>query len=120
MLPSERIRLGWCQDAEARDAQGVPCEPDDARARSWCATAAIALWPDEPEALETLVEMAFLVMDEDWILDRQTSEHVVSQWNDAPERTLEEVAAALQGVERAVGVGVNVNDPVALLGRPSV
>ena len=104
MLPSERVRLGWCQDAEARDAHGVPCDPDSARARSWCSTAAIALWPHEVEALEILTEMAFLVMDEDWILDRNTSEHVVSEWNDAPKRTLEEVVAVIEDAECEAGV----------------
>ena len=105
MLPSERVRLGWCQNAEARDAHRIPCGSDSARARSWCSTAAIALWPHEAEALEILTEMAFLVMDEDWILDRNTSEHIVSEWNDAPERTLEEVVEVMQQVEMEVGVG---------------
>lgn len=116
MLPSERVRLGWCRDAEARDAHGVPCDPDDACARSWCSTAAIALWPHEVEALEILTEMAFLVMDEDWILDRNTSEHVVSEWNDAPQRTLEEVVGVMEDAEREVGL----RSASALHGEPAL
>lgn len=32
---------GWCQGAEARDANGVPCEPADERARSWSVRGAL-------------------------------------------------------------------------------
>ena len=104
MLPSEYIRIGWCQDTEARDAYGAPCEPTDSNTRSWCPTAAVSLWPDEPEALHILVEMAFRIMDDDYILDKESSEAIVSQWNDAPERTMAEVIAVMQDAEQEAGV----------------
>lgn len=104
MLPSEYIQEGWRQGAEARDIDGNPCEPNDGNARSWCSTAAISLWPDEPQALEILVEMAFLLTDDDRILDQETAEHLIAEWNDAPERTKEAVVATLQEIEGGVGV----------------
>ncbi len=104
MLPSEYIQMGWCQNTEARDAYGVPCEPTDSDARSWCSTAANSLWPDEPEAQHILVEMVFRVMDEEYILDVDSSEGIVSQWNDALERTIDEVIAVMLYAEQEAGI----------------
>ena len=118
MLPSEYIRMGWCQDTEARDAHGVPCEPTDSNARSWCSTAAASLWPDEAEALHILVEMAFRVMDDDYILDKVVSEAIVEQWNDAPERTMAEIIAVMQETEQEAGVraATDANTPLLVGG----
>ena len=70
-----------------------------------------SLWPDAPQALEMLVEMAFLLTDDNWILDQETAEYLIAEWNDAPERTKEEVIATLQEVEEGVGVSAAPTAP---------
>lgn len=93
----ERVRQGWTQRAEARDASGAPCPIKDPDAVSWCLRAAIIK--------EGAFTAGFLTRA---IRDRGFSG--VDEWNDHPGRTQAEVIALLDEI---LGDG----DPVGVLVR---
>jgi hypothetical protein len=82
------IAFGWCQRADATDAQHHPVEPWSARACRWSLLGALAAalgapQQDAPEspALITELRLALIAISElipDWSLQR---------WNDDPSRT---------------------------------
>ena len=84
----------WCQGAAALTKEGRFCRPEDPEAASWCALGAIRRVSDvdifDPVPANAL---AFL---------RDQTSFYLPSWNDVPERTREEVVAALRrAAERA-------------------
>lgn len=92
---------GWCQKAQARDADGLPVGSSLAReAVSWCVTGAVYRASAEVAGgIDIALHDAAMVHLGKML--RLNREQIALQWNDAPERTQGEVVAAL---ERAGGV----------------
>ena len=110
-----RVGDGWTQQAPARDGNGQPVPPTDARARSWSSTGALAFAAETvvpkhthkahierayalATATNELAYQAVLYSDYDrdgtWHVMRATERLI--DWNDAPERTAEEVERAMR------------------------
>jgi hypothetical protein len=88
----ELVVSGWCQGEGAQDEMGRPIEPSSAFARRWSAAGALErVWRravgDQDEALEAF-ERANLAL-------AAAVKDVPQRWNDRPERTQDEVLAAL-------------------------
>jgi len=102
MKPSEYIKKGWCQNSFAALADGTATHTRDPKASAWCAVAAI------------MVSVMFTRPHAEWVgksfaevqnsIINSLCEHLKLtalsplQWNDAPERTQEEVVAALEAI----------------------
>ncbi len=94
------IESSWTQHAEARTADGVPVDPWDTGAVSWSLLGALVAVYDrrarsdgEVLAIGSLRAACARLAD---IVDRD----VLSDWNDLPGRTREEVLAALAEAAR--------------------
>lgn len=79
---AELVGRGWCQQASATDVQGFPVMVTDPRAVRWCADGAILATGASGHAWSVLMRVL-------------GSRYTVTEWNDAPERTQQEVIAAL-------------------------
>jgi hypothetical protein len=93
----ELVVSGWCQGEGAQDEMGRPIEPSSAFARRWSAAGALErVWRraagDQDEALEAF-ERANLAL-------AAAVKDVPQRWNDRPERTRDEVLAALLDARR--------------------
>ena len=89
------VERGWCQRASARNASGIPCEWDEPAACQWCSTGAM------------LHVVSMFVWEHAGALNflRQAiGQHSIVGWNDAPERTKEEVLAAF---DRAIQLSID-------------
>ena len=76
--------MGWTQGVYARDANGLEVPARDSRAVCWCAMGAIdAVTGADPDPGCAIVALSAIV-DE------------IPDWNDATERTAEEVATAME------------------------
>jgi hypothetical protein len=93
-----RVRRGWCQGADARDANGSEVEPWDERAVCWSLLGAlVAVLEDEARfrgdvPIEELAASLYALAD---VIDVDSLAH----WNDAPGRTQAHVVAALAAAE---------------------
>jgi len=91
---------GWCQQADARNADGDQVEPWDPQATSWSLLGAIvsvleAEARDHGEVpLEELAAALYAIAD---VIEVDS----LTQWNDAPERTHHEVVSMLEAAETA-------------------
>jgi hypothetical protein len=88
----ELILGGWCQGMSAQDELGRAIEPSSAFARSWSAPGALErVWRRRPlgdEGALPAFERANLALS-------ATIHDVPQRWNDAVDRTKEQVLAAL-------------------------
>ena len=88
----ERVRRGWCQHELAVDADGEAIAPDDPEAAAWCLVGAV-----DAGVLET----TGCVEDANAVLMRlRGGGGPLSEWNDEPGRTAEEVVERLEGALR--------------------
>ena len=82
--PSDYLKLGWTQRAEARDECGEPVDPSDPHAIRWCLQGAI---------------IASGEMGYNWAIT--TKKHCVgAAWNDRSYRKQSEVLAVVESMER--------------------
>ena len=89
---AELVEMGHCKDVLALDAVGVETAPENAHAVAWCVVGAIVRASHEVGKHQALVPfMAHHGFDVKGMLD----------WNNAPERTADEVAAALRAAAGA-------------------
>ena len=117
-LPSDYVRAGWTQgvirtvdgvvgrwtvDVYARDSDGNVLDNAQARdpeAVAWSAIGALRAWlMGEEDPYE-------VVPKNNSFLEKLQELHgirSISEWNNAPERTADEVADTLESVERALG-----------------
>ena len=88
------VSFGWCQGAEARDADGGETEPWDSQAVEWsllgALVAAVDLPPDPEPAYLGPLRRALSALAE------VVEEPSLARWNDAPERTQEHVIGVLE------------------------
>jgi hypothetical protein len=85
MTAMELIEKGWTQRAFARDRDGRKVLASDPRACKWCIGGAIYLaYPDQTAWLEAVAKLRKVIGDI----------ALPTWWNDAPERTHEEVIEA--------------------------
>ena len=95
MRPSDYLKRGWCQGAEARNAAGEDVDEFIGDPVSWCPIGAtFAAYPgmDGYATREALFGA----------IDRMLKDDEVSNWNDDPDRTQEEVVAFMLEVEKGV------------------
>ena len=109
MLPSQWLDKPekWCKGSYAVTKTGLPVMASDPDACKWCVAGVINLmilknnnWAVFENYLETFRKVAGIV--------KPFTKN--SDWNDAPERTWEEVHAALVETERRLGLLENVNE----------
>jgi hypothetical protein len=84
----------WTQKRIARDNKGWPEPPNHPRACSWCAMGAIAKVQNLPRAPQ-LYDSASKLLAHHLKID-------IVDWNDAPERTREDVVQALRSAAKSV------------------
>lgn len=101
------IECGWAQRAAARRVDGTPCGPTDAGAAAWCITGALyhrdysSEWDcAEHRQAERLVRFA-LGWSDTAPDDDPKKRKSLTIWNDAPERTVQDVLLALNAGLRA-------------------
>lgn len=85
----ERIEKGWTQGAFARNSVGDAVNEDSEQACAWCVTGALMAAPRiaVDDAARFYLHKAIASIDD-------ASQHSLASWNDAPDRTQEEVLAA--------------------------
>lgn len=74
----------WCQDAEAKDENGIPCAEWSEVAASWCIEGACIAVYGLVKADEQIRKVGSVIG------------HCVYRWNDTPGRTHAEVLAAVR------------------------
>jgi hypothetical protein len=87
-----RIQQGWCQGADARDADGRRVAPWSPDARSWSVLGALVASEGDLDvrAHATGAELGRAVS----VLAEAVGSSSLQAWNDEPERTRDEVVAA--------------------------
>ena len=103
-LPSEIVAKGWCQGHVAEDEKGNPVDPQSRRAVRRCMRAAgMKAWRTdlvgsaENQGFQEWEFIVHSVMPNGWHSSYQ-------DWEDAPERTKEEVLAVLRKTETIMGL----------------
>jgi hypothetical protein len=86
MKAIDYIRKGWTQQVYARDVNGS-CARDNSSAVAWCSLAAILNVYDENSETLSNALMKLRIIIGHWDIVR---------WNDAPERTHQEVIDAFE------------------------
>lgn len=88
---AELVRRGWIQGDIAADADWCTCDPEDPEAVRWCAVGAMQAANDaRPYVSSVLLEL---------LLEAHIGD--AGEWNDAEDRTADEVAAVLTTVADA-------------------
>lgn len=87
MKPSDYIERGWCQGHYALTNDNVPCSATSDEAKQWCILGACNA------AKLTSKELCIF-----FTLFTQTVGNSIAEWNDAPERTKEEVVTLLRSL----------------------
>ena len=101
----ELVALSWCQDASARNADGEPVAPESPTARSWSAEGALArAWTSLKTAIVNFAEAEIELERAQLALAAAVGD--VGGWNDARERTREEV---LNAFDRAIELANEVS-----------
>lgn len=85
---ADLVSRGWTQRTYARDAQRAPCPWDSPDAASWCMSGAVsrAARSVGDEVASAAYEFCWRFMGD------------MSAWNDAPERTQDEVVRKLRAM----------------------
>lgn len=106
------LEQGWCQRNGAKDAQGVPCVPSRPYAVEWCINGALdaasrfddySLSPAVDAVFETISSYPDFVPYGEGVAPWHKAISIAT-WNDAPERTQEEVVFAIvETIERLQG-----------------
>lgn len=107
----ELIRRGWTQHADARDGDAKPVRPWDDQAASWSLLGALvaavehtAAVDGEHAAISELAQACILLAD---ILDTDS----LNAWNDSPDRSSEDVLAAIETAVAGTQTGSEDDDP---------
>src|ERR1041385_1652270 len=90
----ELIGSGWTQGADARAADGTPLDPWSDEATAWSLLGALVAALEEGEAHDPALPLTELALALD-ALAGFVDDDSLARWNDAPERTLGQVEAAL-------------------------
>jgi hypothetical protein len=97
MRARELLAYGWCQGAEARDADGVSTNAWSPLAVQWsllgALVAAIDLPPDPPSTYLGPLRRALASLAE--VIDEAS----LARWNDEPERTQDDVVAIVEAAQ---------------------
>jgi hypothetical protein len=98
----ELVVGGWCQGSSAQDEMGRAIEPSSAFARRWSAAGALErVWRrgfEDPDVALDAFERANLAL-------AAAVKDVPQKWNDAAERTTDDVLDALQDAMNLVRAG---------------
>jgi hypothetical protein len=86
------IEAGWIQDTFAEDMFGNPVYSTDAAACRWCLSGALNKADDVYDRPGPLAVYAFEAIKD------EIGEHDIEAWNDAPDRTQDEVLALIDRV----------------------
>jgi hypothetical protein len=89
----ESSPTAWTQNGLARTDEGAETSPRNLNACSWCAMGAIAKVQNLPDALEEYNPAAKL-------LALHLTPTSIATWNDAPERTRDDVTQALRSAAK--------------------
>jgi hypothetical protein len=90
----ELIGSGWTQGADARAADGTPLDPWSDEATAWSLLGALVASLEEAEARDQALPLTELALALD-ALAGFVDDDSLARWNDAPERILAQVEAAL-------------------------
>lgn len=85
------VEKGWTQGCFARDAMALPIEWTSGGAKSFCLAGAISFVADHDRENFSMHELLLNRI-------RYKTGKIVSSYNDAPERTKEDVLALLDGI----------------------
>jgi hypothetical protein len=96
MKASEYVKRGWCQHHAGKDSEGAPLRMVQAYGRvggldgavEWCASGAIYAAADNIDEWDASLTLLGASMD--------IPAFLVARWNDHPDRTQDEVVAALE------------------------
>ena len=99
------VAFGWCQRADATDAERNPVEPWSARACRWSLLGALAaaLGPPReimPESLALIAELRRALVAVSELITDSSLQH----WNDQPRREQTHVVAVLAAARKQCGV----------------
>jgi hypothetical protein len=89
------VALGWCQNAEARSMQGAPVDVFARNAAEWSLLGALqtASLRDSSTSLDDLRTAVTAIAE---LIDNPS----LSDWNDQPDRTQDDVRSLLERAER--------------------
>jgi hypothetical protein len=96
MKPSDYIRRGWTQGTLAENADGVHVIATDSDACKWCLMGAINASFGTVEKSQPALVAAQKAIAE--LTGKNIGNISLSQWNDEPGRTQEEVIKLLEGI----------------------
>jgi hypothetical protein len=81
MKPSDYIKKGWCQGANAKDFNGWECGPLDDEAVSWCALG--SLWAAYNSGEDVQIVQEKICAETGW--------ETVAAWNDSSLREKQDI-----------------------------
>ena len=93
-LARELIERGWCQGADARDSAGADVDPWEPLATSWSLLGAIVAALEEVSGAFGELPLAHLAAAL-YALAEIVDDDSLTEWNDDPRRTRDEVLRAL-------------------------
>ena len=96
MLPSKYLEKGWCQFVSAVDENDIPIAPNDRSAIKWCLFGSVHAAHYSGSISTT--DKDNILSELACILDIELIEDI-SGYNDAPERTQEEVIKTMKQAE---------------------
>lgn len=101
ILPSTRIRRGFCKGNVATDKNSLPCLSSARRAKNFCALGAIVRWSQDigPESEEIYNLLTDAVDNAAYAL----CGHPIHTYNDLAKTTAQDVAAILHKAEVETG-----------------
>lgn len=92
----ELVAQGWCQGADARDADGTSVDAWDSAAESWSILGAIVAVLEREAATTGELPLDQLAAALYALADVIETDSLVG-WNDRPQRTAEDVVSAIDG-----------------------
>ncbi len=96
MLPSDYISMGWCQFNFAEDIDKNLVDATSPKAVAWCALGAISVLGQED-----------LILYHDYRKElRKVIPGWISEWNDAKDRTKNEIIDVFKQVERNLALNI--------------
>ena len=89
------LEIGWCQEAEAEDDEGMSVPAGDPSAVRWCLTGALGCASTGSENYQRAIAEVNRVIGPDEVIGPVGN---VVVWNDTPDRTDEEVLRLLDSI----------------------
>lgn len=89
----------WTKRAYARDPEGEPDFPRSQYAVCWCLDGAIELCYPSGAVRDPIYEKVGCILAPHWANDRIRQTMEIQRWNDAKERTFEDVKRLVEGLD---------------------